>query len=209
MDSYIYILLTFIPAFLGSVFYRKYKDTFLKYFLFYLWYCFGTELLAYYVGFILKTRTVLIYNIYILISVIFYYALFSNYVKKYKLFIRLILIGFLVFYTINFLYIQKTIVASQTNSILVGSLVISFGVVFLFYELLKSDSILNLNKMLLFWIAIGAFLFFLGISPILVFAKYFNYRGMYDHIILALNIVMAGCFITGFIMSKKEFNNLT
>ena len=206
MDSYIYILLTFLPAFFGTIYYRKYKNSFLKYFLFYLWYCFATELLAYYVGFILKTRTFLIYNIYILVSVLFYYALINNYVKKKKLIIRIISIIFLVFYTVNFLFIQKTLLVSQTYSILLGSLLISFGIIFLFFELLKSDSILNLNKILLFWVGIGAFFFFLGISPVLVLANFFSYTGIYDYIILSLNIIMAGCFITGFIISKKEFN---
>ncbi|WP_147296399.1 hypothetical protein [Lutibacter oceani] len=63
-----------------------------------------------------------------------------------------------------------------------------------------------MNKLLLFWICTGTLLFYIGIIPIQIMAKFFNYRGLFDYIILGLNIIMYGFFTIGFIISKKEYN---
>ncbi|WP_144439123.1 hypothetical protein [Lutibacter profundi] len=63
-----------------------------------------------------------------------------------------------------------------------------------------------MNKLLLFWISIGLLLFYVGILPIIIMSSFLEYRGLFDYIILLLNIIMYGCFITGFLVSKKEYN---
>lgn len=206
MSSYIYIILTFIPVLVGAITFDKFKHTFLKYFLVYLVYCLFTEIAGYYVGFILRTRTYFIYNIYILVSVIFYFTLFNFYLKKNNLLLKILFFSYLIFYICNFLFIQKGILISQTYSFLAGSLFICIGIVILFFELLKSDFILNIKESLLFWICMGALLFFIGLVPIDVMAEFFNYAGMFDYITLGLNIIMCFCFSFGFLISKKEHN---
>ena len=80
-------------------------------------------------------------------------------------------------------------------------------VIVLFYvELLNSDAILNINKSLVFWISIGVLLSNIVLIPVWVFAETLSFRGVYTYLILGSNVLMSICFITGFIVSKKEFN---
>jgi len=106
----------------------------------------------------------------------------------------------------NILFLQKTLQTSQTYSIILAGIFIVISIIILLIELLNSDKILKINKLLLFWISIGVLLFYSGILPIYVVVDLLNYQGLFDYIILGLNIVMYGCFITGFIVSKKEYN---
>jgi len=116
------------------------------------------------------------------------------------------LIIYVIFYFYNYIFIQNTLHTSQTNPIIIGSIFIIISAIFLFVELLNSDDILIINKLLLFWVSIGVLLFYAGIVPIFVMADFLNYRGLFDYIILSLNIIMYSCFIIGFIFSKKEYN---
>ncbi len=206
LSSYIFSILAFITFFVGALTYNKYKNSFLKYFLFYLLYEFLTELTGYYTGFILIKNTFFIYNVYLLVTVIFFLILFRHYVTKYKNYLNFMLVVYVIFYIYNVLFIQKTLQVSQTYSVILGSIFIVIGSIILFIELLNSDEILRINKLLLFWISIGVLLFYSGILPIYVMANFLNYRGLFDYILLPLNIIMYGCFITGFIVSKKEYN---
>jgi len=206
LSSYIFIILPFIVLLTGILTFKKYKNSKLKYFLFFIFYAFLTELSSYYIGFILRKSTFLIYNIYILLSTIFYLLLFYFYIKRNNFFIKLMLIIFVAFYLYNYIFIQNTLYTSQTNTLLLGSIFIIISAIFLFVELLNSDDILIINKLLLFWVSIGIFLFYVGIVPIFVMADFLNYRGLFDYIILSLNIIMYSCFVIGFIISKKEYN---
>jgi len=42
---------------------------------------------------------------------------------------------------------------------------------------------------------------------VFIIVELINWQGIFNYIILGLNILMSLCFITGFIISKKEFNN--
>ncbi|REE83620.1 hypothetical protein BX611_0914 [Lutibacter oceani] len=206
LSSYIFIILTFIPAFVGTVTFKKYKHTFLKYFLFFLWYTCFTESAAFYIGTIPKQSTSFIYNFYALVNVFFYFFLFKFYIKKNIIYIKVFFTLFLLFFLYDFFVIQDSINRIQTYSFLFAFLFNSLGIIMLLFELLKSDLILKMNKLLLFWICTGTLLFYIGIIPIQIMAKFFNYRGLFDYIILGLNIIMYGFFTIGFIISKKEYN---
>ncbi len=206
LSSYIFSVLSFVTFFTGVLAYNKYKNSYLKYFLFFIFYVFLTELFGYYTGFILRKSTFYIYNIYVFFSTIFYLTLFKFYIKNNKFYINLMLIAFILFYFYNILFLQKTLQTSQTYSIILAGIFIVISIIILLIELLNSDKILKINKLLLFWISIGVLLFYSGILPIYVVVDLLNYQGLFDYIILGLNIVMYGCFITGFIVSKKEYN---
>lgn len=75
-----------------------------------------------------------------------------------------------------------------------------------FYELLKGERILNLKESLFYWIGLGVMLFNVGFIPAYVVAEYISFGIAYRIITVVLNLIMAGCFITGFIVSKKEYN---
>ncbi len=206
LSSYIFSILSFITFFVGAITYNKYKNTFLKYFLYFLFYEFLTEMTSYYIGFILRKSTFSLLNIYILISSIFFLMLFRFYIKKYKVYINIMIIVYIIFYICNVLFLQKTLHTFQSYSIILESIFVVISSIILFFELLNSDDILKMNKLLLFWISIGLLLFYVGILPIIIMSSFLKYSGLFDYIILLLNIIMYGCFITGFVVSKKEYN---
>jgi len=87
-----------------------------------------------------------------------------------------------------------------------GELFIVLTIMIYYAELIKSDSILNFKNSLFFWISIGVLIFNIGIIPVLVIAELIDYQCIFRYIILGLNIVMTLSFITGFLISKKEYN---
>ena len=89
---------------------------------------------------------------------------------------------------------------------IIGSFLIMISALLFFYELLKSDKILNLKESMFYWIGLGVLLFNVGFIPAYVVAEFISFGYAYRIITFTLNLFMAGCFITGFIVSKKEFN---
>jgi hypothetical protein len=74
-------------------------------------------------------------------------------------------------------------------------------------EVLESDEVLNIKNSLFFWIAFGEFLYNLGFLPAIALFKFITVFGMFQYITFILNIIMHSCYITGFIISKKENNS--
>jgi len=76
-----------------------------------------------------------------------------------------------------------------------------------FSELLNSDRIISIQKTMTFWISLGVLIYALGYIPVFIIGEFIDYQGIFRSITFGLNIFMSLCFITGFIVSKKEFNN--
>jgi len=90
---------------------------------------------------------------------------------------------------------------------IIGQLFVVIAIMIYFMELLSSDAILNIKYSLFFWISIGVFIFNIGILPVFVIGELIDWQGIFRYIILGANIIMSLSFITGFIVSKKEYNN--
>ena len=72
---------------------------------------------------------------------------------------------------------------------------------------LQNDIILNFKTSMFFWISLEVLLFNIDFVPVFIVAEFIEYNGAYRYISFALNILMNLIFITGFIVSEKEFNN--
>ena len=64
----------------------------------------------------------------------------------------------------------------------------------------------NLKEYMFFWISLGVFLYVIVFIPVFIIAELIEYKGAFRYITFGLNIIMSLCFITGFIISKKEYN---
>lgn len=107
---------------------------------------------------------------------------------------------------IDILFFISFTESNMDNNIIVGSILITITVMIYLVELLQDDAVLYLNRSMYFWISIGVLLFNIGFIPVFAIANYIKYSGVFNIITLLLNVLMVGCFITGFIVSKKEFN---
>ena len=205
----VYPLIYLISILFGISNYSKIKENiYLKMFLGFVIYSLFTEIGGYYISFVLGKRSYYIYNIWTLANTYFY--LFFILVLLRDTFKKRILQTLIFIYTIfsivDILFYSDFIGSSLNINIIVGSFLIVFAVLFFFTELLKSDLILDLKHSMVSWIMFGVLFFNIGTIPIYIIAELIHYQGVFDYITLGLNIIMAGCFITGFIVSKKEFN---
>lgn len=206
----IYPLLYFIVLVVGFLNFEKIKEaTYLKLFLFFLGYSLLTELIAFYIGICLKINTFYIYNTWNFINTYFFLFFFLKNIQGgfKRNIVKILILIYTIFSVIDVLFFTNFITKSLNTNIMVASLFIVSTVLIYFSELLQSNIILNLKDSIYFWIAIGVLFFNIGFIPIIIIAEYINYLGVFKYITFGLNILMSVCFILGFILSKKEYNN--
>ncbi len=199
-----------ITAIVGSIYYYKYKNTFLKYFLILLWYIPINGFIARYLheSEILRNNTIL-YNIYHVINFSFLFFLFKSHVKdiKYKKWINTFLGIYILSFIIDAFY-KDYITEIQIIPFIIGGAFVIITILFYFIEILNTNTILYISKNSLFWISIGLLLYFGGKIPSRIIRSNWEMFPEADYsmifsIELTLSIVMNICFIIGFIYSQK------
>lgn len=210
MQKYFFIINYSIIIIFGVYYFYKIKESLLlKLFLVFLVYSFFTEVAGTLFSFELKINTAVIYNSWNLVNVLFYsyffYSLLKNQFKRKLIcwFTGL----FLLFFVINGLFFNSYTVFVYTDLFVFGKILLILYVLMYFSEILNSDSIFNIKESMFFWIGLGVFLYAIGFIPVYIITKLIGFEGLFRYISFTLNILISLCFITGFIISKKEFNN--
>ena len=209
LPIYTYVIIYAITIIVGLFTYSKYAhNNALKLFLVFLIYSLFTELIGAYVGRILVVNTNYIYNSWNIASFLFYafFILTKIKDKRKQLYIKFLLVLFISFTVINITFFTSFTKQILINNTLLAKSLIVICVIIYFIELLKSNEILNFKKSLFFWICLGAFLYNLVFIPAFALVKYTSFFGAFKYITFGLNIIANLCFITGFIISKKEYN---
>jgi hypothetical protein len=199
-----------ITILIGAYHYKKYKDTILKYFLWFLIYGFATEMSGVFIGNVLKKPSYIVFNIYAIAYYIFNFWLFIKYFKRKsnrkitKVFSAISIVVFII----NTVLFQSIFSGNQSYTWFVGGIFSIITIVLFFVELLNSDAILNVKHLLIFWVAVGIFLFQLGFLPVFIATKYINYSNglTYGYILLILNLITSLCYSLGFIWVKKNLS---
>jgi hypothetical protein len=210
MDKYIYIIIYAVILIVGLISYKKYNQTLLlKGWLYFLVYSFLSETFAVYLIYNRKISADFLYNFWNIINTLFYILFFSIKVESLvkKRVIYGLLIVFVCYTLVNILVYENILVDFLSLNFIVGMILIVTTIMIYYAELLNSNSILTVQKSLFFWISIGVLIFNIGLIPVFVIGELIAWQGIFNYIILILNFLMAGSFITGFIVSKKEFNN--
>jgi len=213
MKYLIYILpfsihtIELITIFIGIYHYKKYKDTLLKYFLWFLCYGFMTEMLGIIVGVGFKKPNHIVFNIYAVIYYLFFYWLFYKFLKnkRNKIIVNFFVFSFIIMFIIDSFYFSSVFGNFQYYTLLFGSITLIITIILFFIEILNSDAILKVKNLLIFWVAVGVLLFQLGFIPVFLATKYINYSNglTYGYILLLLNFITSFCYSYGFISSKK------
>lgn len=210
MDEYKYVIIYIATLTIGLFNYKKYSHNLqLKLWLYFLIYSFLTEIIAKWFIKTYQIRAIEIYNAWWLVNSLFYLLFFLSKIKKRKK--RKIIQGFIVVFgiyvSISMLFFRNYSSVYLVDSWILGQLLVVLTIMMYYTELLKSDAVLNIKYSLFFWISIGALIFNIGILPVFVIGELIKFQGIFNYIILGLNIVLSLCFITGFIISKKEYNS--
>jgi len=171
-----------------------------------------------YFGFVKNTpfeNNVWLYNIYFLINFSFFIYYFRSYIESNK--IRNILKVLIVFYIISGsinLFCSDVFFKSYSLYLtIVGTLLILISVVLFYFDILKSEEIINLKKYLPIYISIGVLVFNLCITPLDIFSRFFNVENelfikVKTNILIYASIFMYITFITGFIVCAKDTKKL-
>jgi hypothetical protein len=197
-----------------------------KYFIWFLWFTVMIELIgsyapiAYftdydYLSFVKDTRfekNKWLYNFYSLVSASFYTYYFGTFIKSknWKLILKFLLIAFIVSSVLNLIFSDVLFEEDSKYVNLGGTFLIFFAVILFYFDLLKSDRLLNLKRFLPLYVSIGVMIFYLCVTPLSIFSDYFNSENslfvkLQVHLILFSNIFMYSFFILGFyICSRKK-----
>ncbi len=204
-----------LAAVLGIVFFYKYKNTILKYFLFYLIYIVFIENFGIYLYSYLSKNPLgdidnnsIVYNIYNIVSFSYFLLLYRYFItnKSHKKWIYSFFIIYLVTVFIN-AFFENYLKEPQTIPYIVASILLIITIVFYFIELLNSRKVLHVKHNLLFWIAVGLLIYYIGNIPFRIVRGYYAHLADISILFLiniSLTIVMNLCFIIGFIWSNKK-----
>jgi hypothetical protein len=215
-------------ALAGTFYLKKVKINNLstQYFVWFLWFTVGLEIIgayapiAYFEGYnffyFLKDSVLRdnkwLYNCYSLVSASFYTYYFGTFIKSknWKLILKFLLIAFIVSSVLNLVFSDVFFKEDSKYVNLGGTFLIFFAVTLFYFELLKSDRLLNLKRFLPLYVSIGIMIFYLCVTPLSIFSEYFNSENslfvkLQVHLILFSNIFMYSFFILGFyICSRKK-----
>ena len=194
-----------LAAFTGLLLYRKYKDSTAKYFIYFLFYSTLCDTLGSYTKYVKNDGLLsfldgtlfqknywwftLFWSVFSIVFYTFYYnkiiknAKFKSVIKNSGYAFFLFSVGYII---INFDSYFKTSLPPIT---VFGALIIFLCTVFYFIEILLSDTILVFYKSLNFYISITIFIWWLIITPLGFFERYF-FTSDWDFVFLKWQIYL-------------------
>lgn len=204
----VFTIVEVVTAIVATIYYWKYNTGFFKYFLFFLWYIVFHEAICFFSYKFFKIHTSFLSNIFQLIQFSFYLILFSKSYKSYlnSKFISILFYIFLLVF-IGSCFYQNIFQNRFAISTILGSTIVTIAVILYFIEILNSDSILKIQKILLCWISFAVLIYFAPMIPFYVIEKYYFDNKTIPYIYLSkfiLVFVMNILFILGFICSQKN-----
>ncbi|GGX13326.1 hypothetical protein GCM10007384_13640 [Aquimarina muelleri] len=196
-----------ITAIIGSIYFYKYKKTFLKYFLIILWYIAINDLL----GFFLRNNDYpvsILYNIYYLVVFNYLMFLFKNYITNMNH--KKMILTFMFVYTISFFIngiFGNYLIQDSKTPYIIGASFLVISIIFYYMDILNSEKVLHVKKNLLFWISTGVLIYYCGNIPYKIVKNYAgDLRDIHIEflVLCILTIVMNLCFIIGFVWSDNK-----
>ncbi|QHI37506.1 hypothetical protein IMCC3317_28850 [Kordia antarctica] len=184
-------------------FWPHYKNSSLRFFLHYLTYSFFTELLAYIIITQFDISNFILFNIYMIVSFLFYLYWFQL-VLKNKMLVYIL--------TVFFISCAGYSIAMEPGNDQLFHVAFFSGVIciimltlYYFIKALRNEQIISFHKDSKFWIVTGLFLFHLGFLPILLLQKELaDFDTSYHAAVTFLNMVLYGCYIKAFVCLKKN-----
>lgn len=201
--KYLSTFMQFATAVVASFYFYKFRGSFLKYFLAFLWITFFTEL----TGFLLVNNH-LLYNVYTVLAFLYLFFMYAKAINDStkKNILRIASLLYIVVLIIAGFY-ENYLTELQTISYIFGQIVLILGIGFYLTEILKSEKALYANRNLLFWISLGLFLFGAGIIPFSIVISYYLEKTGYPNVFgitFILIIIQNLCFIIGFVRADKN-----
>ncbi len=202
------LFMELLCAIIGSIYYHKYKDSILKYFLVYLW----AIVLFEYSGYVTREyfnakSNGIIFNIFFFLNYMYlsslYYKIVQHPLRKKA--ILSFLIVYLASIVIGGIY-ENYVYQFQSIPFITASFLLVIQIAFYFTEILNSKKVLHVKRNLFFWISIGVLIFYIGSIPFRIAINYYVHKGSFNNLFsinYILIILLNTCYIIGFICSNK------
>jgi hypothetical protein len=203
--------LELVTVLIATAYYQKFFNSYLKYFLFLMWFVTVVEfVIAGLKFFDMGFQNQFVYNIVTSIQFVYYFSLYHKTIKtaRYKKWIQYFLSVFTASVVVNFLFFQKLTITAPFHSYTytLGAILLIITIGLFLTEILNSEKILFFQRYLMFWISIGLLLFHTGIIPFIISFNFFPAMLSSDSlsiIFFTLNFVMYSCLTIGFAWSQK------
>lgn len=197
-----------VTALVGTFNYYKYKSTFLKYFLYLLWYIVINDFSAKIYSENVSIYNAFFYNIYQFISFSFFFLMYEKAVKSVvnKNIIQVLKVLYYLIFTF-YIFNENFVEDYFSTAYMIGGFFIISAVTLFLLEILNSHKIIHINKMLIFWISIALLLTVLPNIPFNVIRKYYYDSATIPYIYAAsylLVFIYNILIISGFIWCSKE-----
>lgn len=216
-----------LAAIIGTIYLikRKYRvDKLTRYFVWFLWVTVFVELIFGWIPwFVYKVDSLLYlkktflrnnywaYNIYFIISFMFYVFYFKRNLnsKKFKDILNIVMIIYFVLSVSDLVFTNIYFTGISLVTYIIGSILIFLSVMIYFFEILQSDKILSFHKEIPFYVAVGSMVFHLVVTPLFIYMEYYSKKNMdfvtvKRFILYSANIFMYTCYILGFIVCYKK-----
>ena len=226
MDYYFLFNLIFeISAFLLCIyFYKNHKSKAILYLTWFLGFTVFIEIIGSYTGLLdeisfltrLKgtgfERNYWIYNIYMIGSFLFYTSFFKWFLKSIKA--VKILNRLSVVYAIGsviYLFVKGGLFEGYSLfTIFAGTALVLSSIFLYYYEIIKGDNLLDINKSLPFYVSLGALFFHVCSAPVLIYSIYFRqsfnpeFVTVFIIVLYGSNFILYSSYIIGFIICSKK-----
>lgn len=199
----------------GCITYRNYSNTNAKYFIYCILYSVITEFVSLYFKFfgtwysnIFGDTNYPIANIFTIVQISFFLwwiRLILNSRSRKKVIVFL-LVGYLIFATLNTMYGQDFMIGLQTYTYAVGVIFLLIAISFYFIESFNKETMLRITDSIKLWFILGVLLFYGTFMPFFfafnVFLK--GDQRILSLVLFVLNAIMYACFSIGFYKSNKQ-----
>ncbi|GAB5400650.1 MAG: hypothetical protein Aureis2KO_22350 [Aureisphaera sp.] len=204
---YITNVLQLTAAIMATIHFRKYKQSHERYFLYFLWFTVLVDGSGALLADVFKVNNWWVYNSFIIISFLFYFNWYHNILKRPN-FKRTVIPFTVIFGIVALLSLfLDSWEKYHTYTFFTGAVFLLVLTVFHFYQLLNSDEVLIVKYKLSFWISTALLLFYMGMIPLIFLMEYDPIQFLsYFIILISLNLILYGCYIIGFLWTKKEYN---
>lgn len=144
-----------------------------------------------------------VYNIYIIVSFLFFFYWFFRVLQNKR-----------VFYWVLFIYFVSVIISISVESftdemyhttLYVGTLLILFLAVLYYWALLEKQEAVNFLRLQPFWITTGLLIFYIGFLPIQFLQGLGDFNRInYQFIMMVLNIFLYGCITIALLCPQRK-----
>lgn len=153
------------------------------------------------------------YNIYTPLNFSFYILYFNSFLKNkyWESIFQFLVATFLFISILIYIFTDVFFTGSSSFVSIGGTLLLFFSIALFYFELLRSDLLLQLMRFLPFYISVGVLIFSLCVTPIEMFSQYFNTKAgnelfvtLRSNVLLYANIFMYATFTLGFLICSKK-----